>query len=131
VAYTQLDDKRWYGIASTKRIQEIENYGKPEENKLDAGTGAGYIWRMYTIERFEERDGGVYVEIEAIALSRDIPGSLRWMIDPMIKRISKSTLTSYVCTTRDAVLAKTEVAREAGKPQNLPAGSAVTAFRKP
>jgi len=41
------------------------------------GEGTGLIWR-----RFEERDGGVYVEVEAIALSRDVPASLRWLVEP-------------------------------------------------
>jgi hypothetical protein len=119
VAYTKLDAKRWYSVAYTTRIEEIENYGKPDENKLDVGMGTGYIWRMNTIERFEERDGGVYIEIEAIALSRDVPGSLRWMIDPLIRRVAKSTFTAYMGTTRDAVLDR-----------RFSEGDARTAFRK-
>jgi hypothetical protein len=124
--YTQLDEKRWYSVIFTTRIQEIENYGKPDEDTLDVGTGMGYIWRMYTIGKFEERDGGVYVEMEAIALSRDVPASLRWIIDPMIRRISRSTLTSFMCTTRDRVRAN--FLAGGGRTPDHPA--AASAFRK-
>ena len=105
--------------------QEIENYGKPDEDKLDAGQRTGYVWRVYTIGKFEERDGGVYVEIEGIALSRDVPGSLRWIVDPMIRRISRSTLTSFLCTTRDSVRANFQAG--GGHSPDIAAGSA---FRK-
>ncbi len=97
--YTKVDEKRWYSIAYTTRIQAIENYRRSDEHKLDVGQGTGYIWRVYTITKFEERDGGVYVEIEAICLSRDVPITLRWLIDPMIRRLSKSSLTSYMAST--------------------------------
>jgi len=107
--YTQLDEKRWYSVAYTTRIQEIENYGESNEHKLNVGEGTGYVWRMETIAKFEERDGGVYVDVEAIALSRNIPSSLRWVVDPMIRRISKRSLTAYLTSTRDAVMTRTEL----------------------
>jgi hypothetical protein len=116
--YTRLDAKRWYGAAHSVRIQEIENYGQPSQRKLDVGEGTGYIWRMYTIARFEERDGGVYIEFEAIGLSRDIPGSLRWMVDPMIRRISKNSLTGFMKSTQEAV--QSEIAMRNGKPETAP-----------
>jgi hypothetical protein len=65
--------------------------------------GTGLIWRLFSVTRFEERDGGVYVEIEAIVLSRDIPESLGWLIKPMIRRVAKASLTSTLQQTREAV----------------------------
>jgi hypothetical protein len=117
--YTKVDEKRWYSIAYTTRIQAIENYRRSDEHKLDVGQGTGYIWRVYTITKFEERDGGVYVEIEAICLSRDVPITLRWLIDPMIRRLSKSSLTSYMASTRNAVRSKSESAARDRNLQNL------------
>jgi len=40
--------------------------------------------------RFEERDGGVYVELEAIALSRDVP--VRWIVNPIVRRVSRNSM---------------------------------------
>ena len=58
------------------------------------GHGTGIIWRLYSITRYQERDGGVYVELEAIALSRDIPGGLRWIVEPIVRRVSRSSLVA-------------------------------------
>ena len=65
--------------------------------------GIGYIWRLYSVARFEERDGGVYVEPEAVALSRDIPVALRWMVDPIVRRVSRNTLLISLQQTKEAV----------------------------
>ena len=65
--------------------------------------GSGLIWRLFGITRFEERDGGVYVELEAIVLSRDIPASLRWLIEPIVRRVAKGSLAISLQQTRDAV----------------------------
>lgn len=70
--FTRIDEKRWYSISYTTRVREVENYGLPEEQEAPADTGRGLIWRLYSISRFEQRDGGVYVELEAVALSRDV-----------------------------------------------------------
>jgi hypothetical protein len=72
--YICVDDRRWYSIAYSTRVEEIEDYGSPGERKLPLNEGSGYIWRLYSFSRFEQRDDGVYVELEVIALSRDIPG---------------------------------------------------------
>ena len=65
--------------------------------------GIGYTWRLYSVARFEERDGGVYVEPEAVALSRDIPVALRWMVDPIVRRVSRNTLLISLQQTKEAV----------------------------
>jgi len=90
--YLRLDELRWYSTAHTTRVQEIRHYGRPDEQELPPNQGSGYIWRLYSFARFEERDGGVYIELEAIALSRDIPVAVRWAVDPIVRRISKNTL---------------------------------------
>ena len=71
--YFKTDERQWYSITHTTRVQEIRHYGQPNEQELPPNQGVGYIWRLYSVARFEERDGGIYVELEAIALSRDIP----------------------------------------------------------
>jgi hypothetical protein len=101
--YQKLDAKRWYGVAYTTRIQEIRDYGHPGEKKLPPDEGSGYIWRLYSIARFEERDGGVYVELEAMALSRDIPVAFRWVADPIVRRVSKNSLLISLRQMQEAV----------------------------
>jgi len=99
----RLSDKIWYSETSATRIQEIEDYGRPGEHLLPSGEGSGYLWRIASITRYEERDGGVYVELEAMALSRDIPLSLRFVVDPIVRRVSRSSLAESLRQTGQAV----------------------------
>lgn len=104
--YQQVDAKRWYAIAYSTRIQEIRDFGQRGEEKLPPDGGSGYIWRLYSIVRFGERDGGVYVELEAMALSRDIPVEVRWAIDPIVRRVSRNSLSTSLRQMREAVYSK-------------------------
>jgi hypothetical protein len=78
--YHCISDARWYSVVYSIRIQQIDDFGRRSEHLLPPDEGSGYIWRVYSISRYERRDGGVYVEVEFIALSRDIPVSLRWLV---------------------------------------------------
>ncbi len=102
-SFHQLDDKRWYAVSNSTRIQEIEDFGHSNEHRLPVGEGDGYLWRIATITRFEERDGGVYMEVEALALSRDIPATLRFIVDPIVRRVSRNSLIESLTQTEKAV----------------------------
>jgi hypothetical protein len=95
--FVQVDGRRWYSVAETTRVQELA-----DRRRIPEGEGSGYIWRLCTIARYEERDGGVYIETEAMALSRPIPIMLHWMVDPIVRRVSRSSLTMSLEQTRDA-----------------------------
>jgi hypothetical protein len=99
----RVDASRVYSISETTHIWELEQYGTPDQRKLPEGQGTGLIWRLFSIMQLEERDEGVYIKLQVIALSRDIPGSLRWLIEPIVRRISKSTLTVSLQQTAEAV----------------------------
>lgn len=101
--YTRVDDRRWYSIAYSTRVREIDDYGSSGERELPEDTGSGYIWRLYSFSKFEERDGGVYVELEALALSRDIPAALRWVVDPIVRRVSRGSVFTSFTETRAAL----------------------------
>lgn len=120
--YMRLNNNKWYSIAHTTRVREVENYGFAGEHEAAADTGRGLIWRLYSISRFEQRDGGVYVELEAIALSRDVPGALRWMVDPIVRRTSRSSIRVSLQKTEGAVLETSRVARN-NKNENAPVKS--------
>jgi len=119
VCYLQLDELRWSSIAHSTRVQEIQHYGRPDEQDLPPNQGNGYVWRLYTVTRCEERDGGVYVELEAIALSRDIPGAVRWMVDPIVRRVSRNTLLITLQQMEEAVRSTVETANRIAKPTTV------------
>jgi hypothetical protein len=59
---------------------------------------------MNTYWRFEEKDGGTYVESQSISLTRDIPTGVGWLVGPMVNSIPRESLTFTLATTRAAVL---------------------------
>ena len=115
--FLQLTDKQWYSVSYTTRIQEIRDYAHPGERKLPPGEGNGYIWRGYSLGRYEERDGGVYIEQETIALSRDIPTVLRWLADPIIRQVSKKELLISLQQTEEAVRSRAGSALPLTRPE--------------
>ena len=125
-SFVQVDPKRWYSVSRSTRVEQIENYGAPQEHRLPADEGNGYIWRLHTISRYEERDGGVYLEVEALVLSRDIPGALRWVVDPIVRRVAKSSMVTSLRETQDA----TRTSQAVAKASPLPMTVGVRAFVK-
>jgi hypothetical protein len=94
---------RGYTVVSTTKLQEIEGYGQRGEHLLPPDIGGGFLWSIHSISRYEERDGGLYLEVEAIALSRDIPASLRWLVNPVVNHLSVNSLATTLRQTREAL----------------------------
>src|ERR1700677_2954206 len=102
-SYTRVDDTRWYGVSNTTEIREIDKFGTEEQRTLPPDEGTGLIWRLSSITRLEERDGGVYAELEAIALSRDIPAAFRLLVTPIVRRVSRDSLATSLHQTKVAI----------------------------
>ncbi|MGO9893242.1 MAG: hypothetical protein ACLPX8_03390 [Bryobacteraceae bacterium] len=94
---------RWYSVATTTEVREVADYGERGERLLPPDHGSGYIWRLRNTVRLEERDGGVYVELEALVLTRDIPASLHWLVSPVIARLARNSVIDTLSQTRQAV----------------------------
>jgi hypothetical protein len=111
VKYNWLSAHHSAARSLSTRIVEIENAGQRNESKRPVGDDNGFMWRLNSYWRFAERDGGTYVQLEAISLTRDVPVGLGWLIDPFISSIPKESLEFTLHRTREALL------REA-KPRN-------------
>ena len=104
-AFVRVGDEHWYSTTETTRVQEVAEYEAASQHLLPEDHGKGIIWRLYSVARYEQRDGGVYIELEAIALSRDVPATLRFMVDPIVRRVSRSSLSTSLQQTAEAVQA--------------------------
>jgi len=103
VNYIQVDPNRWRSVSHSTRIAEVSDAGKPGEKELPVGEGQGFLWRLYSYWRFEQRDGGVYVECEAVSLTRNVPTGLGWLIEPIIRNLPRESLANTLRATRDAL----------------------------
>ncbi|MFZ1940391.1 MAG: hypothetical protein WBA18_06535 [Terracidiphilus sp.] len=99
--------------ADSVRINEIADYGEPSEHVFPEGRRPGYVWRALIVQRLEQRDGGVYVELETISLSRGIPVEVRWLIRPLTNDLPRKMMTGLLDETRTAVL-RTCAGQQAG-----------------
>jgi hypothetical protein len=100
--FVRVDGRRMYSITQAKRIQEIADYGTAKQHTLPEGEGTGLIWRLFSVSRFEEREDGLYIETEAMALSRDIPSALRLVVEPIVRRVSREALETALRQTANA-----------------------------
>ena len=101
--FIQVDEHRWYGYSITTHIREVAKFGTAEQHTLPEDEGTGLIWRLASITRLEERDGGVYAELEAVALSRDIPAAFRLFVNPIVRRVSRDSLATSLHQTKVAI----------------------------
>ncbi|MFZ0795875.1 MAG: hypothetical protein WAM65_19070, partial [Candidatus Korobacteraceae bacterium] len=95
--------------------------GTPKERVLEPDTGYGFLWRLYSYWKFEEKKSaageaaarptsahsrdGLYIECRAISLSRDIPLGLGWIIEPIVRKLPQESLSHTLECTRKALLA--------------------------
>ncbi len=104
IAFGRLDARRGYSISRSTQIAEIDSPGTAHERALGPGEEHGFLWRMNTYWSWEERDGGLYIEIESVTLSRSIPVGLGWAIGPFIETVPSESLEFTLRATRDALL---------------------------
>jgi len=105
VHYFPVDSTRWYSRSYSTRIAEVANADTPNEHEKPIGQDGGFLWRINSYWKFEEKDGGVYIECESVSLTRDIPTGLGWLIKPFITSIPKESLEMTMGSTRAALAA--------------------------
>ncbi len=113
VHYSEIAPGRWFCRSYTTRIAEVEDAGTDHEHVLDPDTGYGFLWRLYSYWKFDEKSderrssasaaNGVYIECRAISLTRDIPYGLGWIIEPIIRSLPQESLIHTLECTRKAL----------------------------
>jgi hypothetical protein len=116
VTYVVPDNSKNYGFTRAERIAEVDGPGTAHEHEYPVGKDHGYLWRLNLYTRCVEQDGGVYVQVEFVALSRTIPAVFAWMVNPYVHSVPRDYLRRYLETTRKAVVPGTPPP----KPENSP-----------
>ena len=119
VHYFSRDSKRWGCRSYTTRISEVEDAGKATERARPPDTGYGFLWRLYSYWRFQERDNGVYLECRAISLTRDVPKGLGWILEPIVEKLPRESLRNTLEATRRALKPDSAKARAGIAGQDL------------
>jgi hypothetical protein len=104
VRYVRLDAAHCWSRSISTRIAEVVNAGSGDEHEKPVGHDRGFLWRANSYWRFAERDGGVYIEYEAVSLTRDFPAGLGWLIGPFVAGVPKESVEKTLSNTRRVVL---------------------------
>jgi hypothetical protein len=96
-----------YSLSEARDIRQVERAEQAEERHMPQGRDSGYLWRASTFTRFVPKDGGVLVELETIGLSRSFSRLLAWIIEPIARRVGRSSVERTLAEFRSAVLSQT------------------------
>lgn len=103
VSFGRLDSHHGYSISRSTRIHEISSPGTAKERTLTSPEEHGFLWRLNTYWSYEERDGGLYMQIESISLTRGIPTGLGWMVRPYVESVPRESLEFTLRATAQAL----------------------------
>jgi hypothetical protein len=102
--YRRLGSDRIVAVSKTDCVRQVEHAGDSRESRLRPGTGSGYLWRADALSKYLQRDGGVYVELDAIGLSRGYPALLGWIIEPIARRLGRESAAGSLNKLRAATI---------------------------
>ena len=88
-----------FSVSRSTKISEIDSSGRA----LGADEEHGFLWRLNTYWSYEEREGGLYIQIESVTLTRSVPAGLGWVIGPFIEKIPRESLEFTLRSTSTAL----------------------------
>jgi hypothetical protein len=92
VRFARVDALRGYSVSRSTRIAEIEAAGTRTEHPLSVSEEHGFLWRLNTYWSYEQRDGGLYLQVESVSLTRSIPTGLGWLVRPFVESVPRESL---------------------------------------
>jgi hypothetical protein len=92
VTFGRLDAAHGYSVSRSTRIAEIGSSGTKSEHAMNVDEGHGFLWRLNTYWSWEERDGGLYIQLETVSLTRSIPAGLGWAVGPFVESVPRESL---------------------------------------
>jgi hypothetical protein len=92
VQFGRLDERDGWSASRSTRIAEVDGAGTSGERVLGPREEHGFLWRLNTYWSWEERDGGLYLQVESVSLTRGIPAGLGWVVRPFVERVPRESL---------------------------------------
>ncbi|MDR3735234.1 MAG: hypothetical protein P4L10_06820 [Acidobacteriaceae bacterium] len=103
VTFSRLDAHHGYSISRSTYVAEIDSPGVKGERVLGSSEEYGFLWRINTYWSYEERDGGLYMQIESITLTRSIPTGLSWAVRPFVESVPRESIEFTLHSTCNAL----------------------------
>jgi hypothetical protein len=103
IRFGRLDAQHGYSIAHSTKISEIDAPGSSNEHALDTQHEHGFLWHQNTYWSYEQRDGGLYVQVESVSLTRAIPRGLGWAVGPFVESVPRESLEFTLTSVSNAL----------------------------
>jgi hypothetical protein len=103
VTFGRRDPTHGWSASRSTKIREIENSGTDKERALGPKEEHGFLWRLNTYWTYEARDGGLYLQIESVSLTRAIPPGLGWAVRPFVESVPRESLEFTLRKTCEAL----------------------------
>lgn len=87
VRFGRLDAAHGWSVSRSTGIAAVSADGAQNERALD-----GALWRLDTWWSWEERDGGLAIQVETVSLTRPVPWGLRWVVGPYVESVPRESL---------------------------------------
>ncbi|HWG19378.1 MAG TPA: hypothetical protein VG225_02540 [Terracidiphilus sp.] len=107
VVFGRLDAQHGYSVSRSTGIKEIDAPGTAKERALSPEEEHGFLWRLNTYWSYEEHDGGLYLQIESVSLTRAIPTGLGWAVRPFVESVPRESLEFTLRSTCNALKQET------------------------
>lgn len=92
VGFGRLDAGHGWSWSRSTRVAEIAAAGTAHERALGPREDHGFLWEQNTYWSWTEADGGLYLELESVSLSRAIPPGLGWAVGPFVESVPRESL---------------------------------------
>jgi hypothetical protein len=88
VTFGKLDARHGFSTSRSSGISEIDGRGR----RVPPGEDHGFLWRLNSYWSYEERDDGLFLQIESVSLTRSAPAGLGWAVGPYVDSIPRESL---------------------------------------
>lgn len=92
IRFGRVDSHHGYSTSRSTKISEIASPDTSQERALPPDEEHGFLWGMNSYWSYEEGDGGLYMQIESVSLTRSIPTGLAWVVGPFVESIPRESL---------------------------------------
>src|SRR5260370_37104869 len=104
ITFGRLDAQHGYSTSRSTRTAEIDSPGTDKERTLNSSEEHGFLWRLNTYWSYEERDGGLYMQIESVSLTRSIHSGLGWSVRPFVESVPRESLDFTLRSVANALI---------------------------
>ena len=96
--------QRLLGVARNRDSAKLLTPVNPESARCQPAAGTGYLWRATTFSSYRQQDGGVYLFLETLGLSRGYPAMLGSIIEPIARRLGRKSVEGALAEFRQALM---------------------------